>query len=287
MGNRRIHLVFLLLMLMAAPLAAGEELPRWAESRAGQHSVGELVEVGQTYLRELDEPEEAYHWYRAAAEQGSSVASANLGWLYEHGHGVEQNGSEAVRWYTEAVDAGALRYSLHLAWMHMDSRLVERNRAVAEHWFRYGILHGMPEAKLALGSVYYADILGGRTELGPEAESLLLEALEEGMMYATRFLARMYLDGLGVEQDTERGLSAVRLGAGAGDSQLQVLLSRLYLEGRVLEENPVKANAWATLAAAQGEEQGQAIRQHLEQQVLSEEGVRESREAALRMAAGQ
>ena len=145
----------------------------------------------------------------------------------------------------------------------------------------------MPEAKLALGSVHYADILGGRTELGPEAESLLLEALEEGMMYATRFLARMYLDGLGVEQDTERGLSAVRLGAGAGDSQLQVLLSQLYLEGRLLEEDLVQANAWATLAAAQGEEQGQVIRQHLEQQVLSKESIRESREAALRLAAGQ
>ncbi|MCC5809158.1 MAG: sel1 repeat family protein [Ectothiorhodospiraceae bacterium] len=276
----------LAVMLMTAPLFA-ENLPRWADADPDAYSVNELVAHGQSYLRERDEPEEAYSWYLAAARQGSSVGSANLGWLYENGHGVEQDGAQAVHWYTQAVHGGAIRYSLHLAWLHMDDRLVERDRQIAEQWFRFGITHGMAEAKLALGSVYYADVLGGNIELGPKAEALLRDALEEGMLYATRFLARMYLDGTGVERDRERGLSAVKLGAGAGDSHLQLLLSQLYLEGRLIEENPVQANVWATLAAAQGEDQGERIRQYLEQQVLSEAEVRESRQQAVRLAAGQ
>lgn len=271
-------LYLLLPLALFTPLAAADAPVRWSD--AGDHAelpLSELERNAHAWLHERDHPEKAYPWYREAAEQGSAVASANLGWIYEEGHGVAQDGESAAYWYGRAVEAGAGRYALHLGWMYLDGKLLEVDRAKAEEWFRKGRERGVREAGLALGSVYFADMLGGRTELGPEAEELLLGALEQGVMQAAGFLARMYLDGLGVEADPDRGLAAARLGASTGDEHMQELLIRLYLEGGVVEADPTQANVWARVAAQQGNSGAEAISQELEARVLSDDEIKHSR----------
>ncbi len=272
--------VYLLVpLLLSAPLVAADAPLRWSDASAAV-SVDEMERTAYAWLHEQEQPAKAYPWYRAAAVQGSAAASANLGWLYEEGLGVEQDGAAATYWYGRAVEAGAARYTLHLGWMHLDGKLLEVDREQAEDWFRTGMDLGVREAALALGSVYFADVLGGRSELGPEAEALLLQALEQGVAQAAGFLARMYLDGLGIEADVERGLAAARLGAATGDTHMQQLLIRLYLEGGIVEADPVQANVWATVAARQGDTSARAISQELEARVLSDEDTQRSREQA-------
>lgn len=57
---------------------------------------------------------EACHWYRKAADQGSSEAQYNLGVIYEHGEGVEPDEVEAYHWYRKAAEQGevAAQYNL-------------------------------------------------------------------------------------------------------------------------------------------------------------------------------
>ncbi|MEX0731458.1 MAG: tetratricopeptide repeat protein [Aquisalimonadaceae bacterium] len=262
--------------------------PRWSDGAEGRYSIDERERIGRQHLAGEPNYAEAVRWYRSAAEGGSRTALAYMGWFYEEGRGVARDGERAVRWYRRAVEAGEVRYSLHLAWIHMQGELVEQNRAEADRWFRYGIARDMSEARLAYGSVLYADLLGGHgdEETGREAERLLLKALEDGQMYATRFLSRMYLDGTGVERDVERGLNAVRLGADTGDVAMQILLAQILAEGRLVEPDLVEANTWATLAAAQGDETATELRGRLEQQ-LDREQITESRERAVEWASAR
>lgn len=287
--HHRLLSLLLGLGLCVSALAV-DALPRWDETAEDRYTAHEREAIGRQYVEEMRDHAEAVRWYRSAARDASPTALAYMGWFYEHGLGVARDGEKAVTWYTRAVEAGAERYILHLAWLHMDGQLVERDRQQAERWFRKGIDRGMPQARLAYGSVLYADLLGDAVEdraaTGAEAESLLLSALEDGQMTATRFLARMYLDGTGVEQDVERGLNTVRLGAEAGDAAMQALLAQILAEGRLLDRDLVVANTWATLAAAAGEQQADGLRRTLEQR-LTEDQIRESRQAALRRAQGR
>ena len=73
-------------------------LTQWTRS-AAQNNVDALVKVGDYYYHGLGVPEEPEHirwekaagYYRSAADtQISALAMWNLGWMYEHGHGVPQ-----------------------------------------------------------------------------------------------------------------------------------------------------------------------------------------------------
>lgn len=277
--------ILLAFLFLSVAVLADDSLPRWDDHDVERFDADQRERIGRAYVEDLQDHREAVRWYRAAAESGSPTALAYMGWFHEYGLGVPQDGDKAVTWYGRAVEAGAEQYILHLAWLHMDGKLVERDRGQAERWFREGIERGMPEARLAYASVLYADLLGSgvedRAATGIRAERLLLVALEEGEFAATRFLARMYLDGTGVDQDIERGLNTVRLGAEVGDAAMQGLLANILAEGRLLPEDLVAAHTWAALAAQGGDSQAASLLATLEQH-LDDAEIRESREAIAR-----
>lgn len=280
--------ILLALLLLSASVFADESLPRWDDHAVERFDADQQERIGRAYVEDEQDHREAVRWYRAAADSGSPTALAYMGWFHEHGLGVPQDGDKAIVWYRRAVEAGAEQYILHLAWLHMDGKLVQRDRGQAERWFREGIERGMPEARLAYASVLYADLLGSgvedRAATGIRAERLLLAALEEGEFAATRFLARMYLDGTGVDQDIERGLNTVRLGAEVGDEAMQALLANILAEGRLLPEDLVAAHTWASLAVRGGDQQAESLLTRLEEH-LDEQAIRQSHETAARWVA--
>lgn len=280
--------ILLALLLLSASVFADESLPRWDDHAVERFDADQRERIGRAYVEDGQDHREAVRWYRAAADSGSPTALAYMGWFHEHGLGVPQDGDKAIVWYRRAVEAGAEQYILHLAWLHMDGKLVQRDRGQAERWFREGIERGMPEARLAYASVLYADLLGSgvedRAATGARAERLLLAALEEGEFAATRFLARMYLDGTGVDQDIERGLNTVRLGAEVGDEAMQALLANILAEGRLLPEDLVAAHTWAALAVRGGDQQAESLLTRLGEH-LDEQAIRQSHETAARWVA--
>jgi TPR repeat protein len=46
------------------------------------------------------------YWYEQAANNGNQWGMVNLGYMYLHGRGVEQNDKMAIQWYQKAKDAG-------------------------------------------------------------------------------------------------------------------------------------------------------------------------------------
>ena len=54
---------------------------------------------------------------RKAAEQGDARGQSALGFMYENGHGVEQDYGTAVEWYRKAAEQGFERAFNELAWI--------------------------------------------------------------------------------------------------------------------------------------------------------------------------
>ncbi len=66
---------------------------------AAQQMLGEIYRESKDY-------EEAFKWYRKAAEQGYANAQTILGSIYANGLGVSKDIKEAVRWYRKAAEQG-------------------------------------------------------------------------------------------------------------------------------------------------------------------------------------
>lgn len=133
--------------------------------------------------------EQAYIYYRQAAEQGYAPAEQNLGKLYRMGNGVAQSDVEAVKWFIKAAEQGN---------MHAQSDL---------------------------GGMYY---LGrGVTQSDEKAYEWALKAAEQGDSYAQFNLGLIYEMGRGVDQSYEKAIEWYQKAADQGSYEAQVNLSRL------------------------------------------------------------
>ncbi|MDE7252967.1 MAG: hypothetical protein K2O32_08505 [Acetatifactor sp.] len=69
------------------------------------------------------EVEEAYKWYRKAAEQGYTEAQYTIGTFYENGTCVEQDYGKALEWYGKAMEQG--NESAYDAWDNLTNKMME------------------------------------------------------------------------------------------------------------------------------------------------------------------
>ncbi|MFU8896906.1 MAG: tetratricopeptide repeat protein [Gammaproteobacteria bacterium] len=204
--------------------------------------------------------------FEAAAEAGSPSAMSYLGWLHEQGHGTPRDGARAAEWYARAANAGAHAFAVKLGWMYLGGDGVPRDRALAERWFLQAIEAGHVPARLAWASVLIADALGEQeSEHVGEARALLESALEDGLTLAAYFLARLYIEGIGGHPvDDDMAIHYTRIGAQDGHARMQGWLAQMYMEGRGADQDLLTAAKWANLAAANGDNLGQQLRVALE-----------------------
>jgi TPR repeat protein len=70
------------------------------------------------------------------AEQGLVEAEFNVGLLYYHGRGVEQDHAGAAEWYRRAAEQGYLRAQYALGEMYEDGDGIPQDLIQAYKWFR-------------------------------------------------------------------------------------------------------------------------------------------------------
>lgn len=80
----------------------------WYRLAGEQGNVDILLALGTIYSLNISGAsyEQAAYWYALAANQGNDTAQYRLGWMYEYGHGVDQDNDEAMRWYALAANQG-------------------------------------------------------------------------------------------------------------------------------------------------------------------------------------
>ena len=76
--------------------------------------------------------EQAVDWFKKAADQGDAKAQFNLGHSYYYGHGVEQSYEQANEWYKKAADQGNARAQCNLgdAYYYGEGLEVDQNKAI-------------------------------------------------------------------------------------------------------------------------------------------------------------
>lgn len=68
-----------------------------------QHNMGCRYETGKDVEQDY---EEAYRWFRQAADQGFALSEHAVGECYKDGQGVQTDFHEAARWYQKSIDQG-------------------------------------------------------------------------------------------------------------------------------------------------------------------------------------
>ena len=115
----------------------------------------------------------AYVWFDLAAANGESMAvknrnlaaekmtparmteaQFNLGFRYNHGHGVNKHLQKAVDWYRKAAEQGDTRAQTNLGFMYTKGQGVAQDYKAAVNWYRKAAKQGYALAQFNLGTMY-------------------------------------------------------------------------------------------------------------------------------------
>ena len=204
------------------------------EQAKAQYNIGVSFEYG--YLGQEIDIDKAIHWYTKAAEQHESDALLNLGALYYHGKGVEQNcqkafdylmksantrnaealgnigtmynkgkcfkrdAQKAISYFQQAAEAGAYKYYTYIGQLYHTGDGVKRNRKQALHYFHQASERHDPEGICHEAACYYN---GDGTKKDYDKAFQLVTSLksEERTGIGCGVLGECYRLGRGVKKD--------------------------------------------------------------------------------------
>lgn len=114
---------------------------------------------------------EAYRWYRAAAEQGLSLAQYLLAQMYQNGVGKrEPDPAQALKWYTKAAEQADVRAQFSLSVLYANGEGVEQDDLKAYMWANLAAAAGSTLA------MWQKDILSSRMTKKQVAEAQKLSS---------------------------------------------------------------------------------------------------------------
>lgn len=237
--------------------------PVRAPSSSGQAS------IGNTDCRESSKAERRIaalmarpvQWYRDEAAQGSLEAVFVLGWLYDHGQGVQQDYRQAGVYYRAAAERGHAVAQNNLAAMYESGHGVAKNLGEAARWYRAAAEQGQPIAQVNLASLFFS----GRGVPRDYAQSArwLRAAADQGDAPAEQMLSIAYYYGYGVGVDFAEAAKWARRAADQGDAAAQAELGFLYEAGKGVPLDYVAAYKWYSLAQQAGDKNSRASIQNL------------------------
>ncbi|WP_425107391.1 tetratricopeptide repeat protein [Ancylobacter sp.] len=221
----------LLAALLAAPTShafdgtPGADAPAVA-TPGKPRTIEESVRFGAQALRS-GQTEKGIDSLRYAAEQGHAGAQWKLGRMYAEGEGVERN------------DIKAFEYFSQIANMHADD-----NPATPEARF-------VADAFVALGAYYLVGIPNTkvRRDATRARDMFAYAASYFGDPGAQYHLARLYIDGDGVDRDPRFAARWLGLAAQKGQYQAQAALGGLLFKGDDgIPRQAARGLMWLTLA---------------------------------------
>ena len=97
------------------------------------YTTREMFEMGQSFY-DKGNYTEALNWYKKAAENGSSDAQSELGFMYMNGEGTPVNKSEGAKWLIKASENGDLMAQRALGFMYKNGDGVPQNISESNKW---------------------------------------------------------------------------------------------------------------------------------------------------------
>jgi len=127
---------------------------------------------------------------RPLAERGHAKAQSFVGWMYEHGRGVQQNSVQAAVWYRKSAEQGDDSAQSSLGLLYSVGDGVPQNNAEAMKWTLMAAKRGNVAAQSAMSTFYkhglgvpqnyilaymWVSVSGHDPELEPVARKMLNE----------------------------------------------------------------------------------------------------------------
>ena len=161
---------------------------------------------------------------RKPAANGDMLAQNNLGYLYEHGLGVEQSYSEALSWYSRAAEAGLGYAQYNLATLYHYGRGASKNQSAALVWYTAAANSKLPEAQYMMGE-YQREGWGGKKDAAL-ALSWYLKAAKQGHPGAQLMASTIYLSGEGWRSEPDKALIWAELARINGERQAVMVVAQ-------------------------------------------------------------
>lgn len=219
----------------------------------------------------------AYEMYHKAAQDGKAQAQVELCDAYFKGNEwVEKDMEQCAKWGEEAIKQGrkVVRFKtayalsrigktdraleLYLELAEEGDRAAMNNYAVnitnldeKVRWLKKAVDKGEDYAMWNLGKLYLeGEGVEKDTEKGVD---LIIKGAEYGCIGAINDLAYKYRYGIDVEQNTEEALKWYKKGVEDGDSDSMCSLASMYYEGTLVSRDVDKAIYYYKLAAEKGD----------------------------------
>lgn len=261
--------LLLSLLLFLTVAIAGVYFTGIDETRKSSHS--DMMQLGDFAYQEK-RYEDAFDGYKNAAEQGLSSGQLRLSQLYMQGVGVKKDEQLSIFWLEKAAKQGLAEAEYEYATALEFGRGIAREEMeVVAPWYNKAAIHGHHDAVMKIVNIYLmgsglekdlhralAWVLIAEERNIPEAQSLRQQIVNtitvqanNNDIQAQHMLAKMYLDGRGVPQNTVESLAWFRKAAQKGNIE-----SQFYL-GKTLTQSESWADAlyWLNKAAQQNHTQ--------------------------------
>lgn len=144
----------------------------------------------------------AFDWCYANRDNQDAELWGDLGNMYLHGDGVEENVEEAVLWHRKAAEHGYAESQFELGHMCAFGVGVSEDGKEVEKWWRLAAAQGHAMALINLAMIYEH----GQHDVPQnyeEAAKWYRVAAKQGEYSAQKELCKMYVAGRGVPQDYE------------------------------------------------------------------------------------
>lgn len=99
--------------------------------------------LGRLYLQTYEDTNQAFRFYRMAAEQGLPEAQEALAWMYVDGNGVPQDYQRAFALARSAANQGYGQAQMMLGGMYTDGVGVDRDLVKAHMWYNLASAQGV------------------------------------------------------------------------------------------------------------------------------------------------
>ena len=196
--------------------------------------------LGDNYRKEdFDEmaltPEEqesnkkAFDWYQKSAAQGYVLGQFELGRMYEHGWGVQQDFLKAYDWYIKASNQNYGWGSANVADLYVEGNGVPQDYAKACEWFEKSIEQGCYFSASEVGKIY-EEGLGGVQDYN-KAFYYYDYYLNKNDLYEDcdiqYKIGYFYEKGLGVSKDLQKAKEFYKKAAENGSSEAEDALKKI------------------------------------------------------------
>jgi serine/threonine protein kinase len=155
--------------------------------------LGQIYESG---LNGQKSDEQAFVWYRKAAEEGNADAEHALGYFYLLGKGgAPLSESEAVYWFRSAAEKGLAKAQKNLGDLYYQGKGVQKvDKREAFEWYKRAATSNDGAAEFALGG-YYEDGRPPVSQDYQQAADWYRKAAAQGSTAAQAALARLQSKG--------------------------------------------------------------------------------------------